>query len=138
VFVFGEIDCREGLLIAVDKCKYESLEEGIAVGVKAYVKAIENVSKNRQLTAYVHPIVPVLDATRSTVIAFTKHLKEAVLKSPVLRWLEFFDDLLTPEGGFKLDYYLDGTHMSPTYSPLLERALNQANREWDAKQQPQK
>lgn len=33
----GEIDCREGLLVAVEKCKYESIEEGIDVGVDVYI-----------------------------------------------------------------------------------------------------
>ena len=26
IFVFGEIDCREGLLEAVERCKYDSIE----------------------------------------------------------------------------------------------------------------
>ena len=29
VFMFGEIDCREGILVAVSKMKYESVEEGM-------------------------------------------------------------------------------------------------------------
>jgi hypothetical protein len=26
VFIFGEIDCREGLLVAVERARYETLE----------------------------------------------------------------------------------------------------------------
>ena len=29
IFNFGEIDCREGLLVAVEKCKYENVQQGI-------------------------------------------------------------------------------------------------------------
>lgn len=28
VFVLGEIDCREGILVAVEKLRYETAEEG--------------------------------------------------------------------------------------------------------------
>jgi hypothetical protein len=31
VFLFGEIDCREGLVVSVEKCRYRDLEEGAQV-----------------------------------------------------------------------------------------------------------
>ncbi len=27
IFLFGEIDCREGLIISVEKCRYQDLQE---------------------------------------------------------------------------------------------------------------
>ena len=29
VFIFGEIDCREGILVAVEKGRYANVEEGM-------------------------------------------------------------------------------------------------------------
>lgn len=45
-------------------------------------------------------------------------------KSRVLKWLDFFDDLLD-ESGSKLqpEFRLDGTHLSPSYLRLVGRAL---------------
>ena len=34
VFCFGEIDCREGLLVAIERCRYESLQEGVEATIK--------------------------------------------------------------------------------------------------------
>ena len=36
IFLFGEIDCREGLTMAVDKLKYESLEAAMEVLLQIY------------------------------------------------------------------------------------------------------
>ncbi len=33
VFLFGEIDCREGLIVSVEKCRYRDLREGAQVPV---------------------------------------------------------------------------------------------------------
>jgi hypothetical protein len=39
VFMFGEIDCREGLLLAVDKLKYPDLQAAMRVLVDIYLQA---------------------------------------------------------------------------------------------------
>ena len=36
IFLFGEIDCREGLTMAVDKLKYETLEAAMEVLLQIY------------------------------------------------------------------------------------------------------
>ena len=36
IFLFGEIDCREGLTMAVDKLKYETLEAAMQVLLQIY------------------------------------------------------------------------------------------------------
>ena len=38
--MLGEIDCREGLLLAVDKLKYDTMEEATAVLVRVYSRAL--------------------------------------------------------------------------------------------------
>jgi len=125
IFGFGEIDCREGILVAVAQNKYKDLAEGISVNVEVYIEALEEVVMAKNITAYVHPIVPVLDPTRETVKAFNKQLKRRVEASKFLTFLDFFDALLTEDGkDFNPKYALDGTHMSPSYAHLLEEALN--------------
>lgn len=124
IFVFGEIDCREGLLEAVERCKYDSIEEGIEVDVQIYIKALEAVVKAKQLRAFVHPVIPVLDITRKVVKIFNASLQPALARSKVLQWMDFFPQLLSEDQhGFNTKYSLDGTHMSPAYVPLVEQAL---------------
>ena len=62
--MFGEIDCREGILLAVEKCRYVDLEEGIAVTVDIYVKTLLRYIEEKKFTIFVHPIAPVLNETR--------------------------------------------------------------------------
>jgi hypothetical protein len=78
------------------------------------------------LQAYIHPIVPVLNETRHIVKAYNRHFKERVLQRAKgrLRWLEFFDELLTDDQkSLRPEYELDGTHLHPSYLSLLVRAL---------------
>ena len=78
VMLFGEIDCREGLLTAVEKCKYDSMEEGIATTVDIYLGVLRRLLK-RGMELFVHPVPPVLNETRHVVIPFNRALKAAVL-----------------------------------------------------------
>jgi hypothetical protein len=135
IFNFGEIDAREGLLVAVEKGRYESIDEGIRLAVDCYIRAMQAEQTKKSLKVYVHPITPVLDVTRPTVKQFTAHLKERVqatvgtrktdASSPLI-WLDFFEQLLTPDGtGFNMAYHLDSTHLKPTYvQAVLRPALN--------------
>lgn len=124
VFLFGEIDCREGLLVAVEKCKYESLDEAATHTVNVFLEAICAMVEEKGIKAYVHPVVPVLNETRPVVMQFNEILRPLVEKSPGLTWLDFFPRLLNSEGGFEEKYALDGTHMSPAYLSLLQESLN--------------
>jgi len=38
VFILGEIDCREGILVAVEKLRYETPEEGVEHTVRIFIK----------------------------------------------------------------------------------------------------
>ena len=130
IFNFGEIDCREGILLAVAKFKYASLEEGIARSVDIYIGVLERLARDRHFRVLVHPIVPVLDATRETVKKFNAQLQRAVGRSSCLEFLDFFDELLTPDKkGFNEAFALDGTHLSPDYVQLIQKAIGRLSGE---------
>ena len=92
--------------------------------MQIYIKALEAVVKAKQLRAFVHPVIPVLDITRKVVKIFNASLQPALARSKVLQWMDFFPQLLSEDQhGFNTKYSLDGTHMSPAYVPLVEQAL---------------
>ena len=64
--------------------------------------------------------------TRHIVKLFNAALKRAVEATVSLKYLDFFDALLS-DAGEKLaeGLQLDGTHLHPAYVALLERALPQ-------------
>jgi hypothetical protein len=67
VMLFGEIDCREGLIQAVERLKYETLEQAAEAAAEVYLKVLLDLVTTRHLEVFVHPIPPVLDATRGIV-----------------------------------------------------------------------
>lgn len=75
VFMLGEIDCREGLLLAVDKLKYDTMEEATAVLVRVYSRALLHLIAARGFEVLVHPVPPVLDETRHVVQPFNRALQ---------------------------------------------------------------
>ena len=125
VFIFGEIDCREGLLVAVERMRYPDLEAGVAHTVKIYMSVLRALAASRRFKVLVHPVPPVLNETRHIVTLFNRHLRDAVKKEKSLHMLDFFDRLLTPDGGALADgLKLDGTHMHPDYTKLMEAELD--------------
>jgi hypothetical protein len=118
IFVFGEIDCREGILSAIRKGEYSSAKKAIDLLVVLYVKRVMEVIKARGLAhIYIHQIPPVLDATRSIVIEFN-HLLEQKIKSlnhNKISWLAFKGGLLDENGGFNSAFDFDETHLDPRY-----------------------
>jgi len=123
IFIVGEIDCREGIVLAVERMLYDTIEQGIKAAVQVYITVLEKLARERKFEIFIHPVVPVLDITRSMVIKFNRILEEHVRASKLLRWLDFHQRLLTPEGSLNPLYDLDGTHLSPNYIPLLEARL---------------
>jgi hypothetical protein len=67
----------------VEKCKYESIEEGIALCITTYLKALQHLVTAKNLRAYIHPVAPVLDVTRKIVLTFNKMLEPAVRQAKV-------------------------------------------------------
>ncbi|CAM9963409.1 unnamed protein product, partial [Phaeothamnion confervicola] len=125
IFVFGEIDCREGLLVAVERGRYDSLEQAAAETVRLFVDAALTLVRERGFVAFVHPVVPVLNETRRIVTLYNHVLRAQVeAVAPELQWLEFFEGMLTADRKqLRPEIALDGTHLSPAYQTLLETAL---------------
>jgi hypothetical protein len=124
VFMFGEIDCREGIVVAVEKGRYETIEEGIDVCVDIFRNAILGVVEKYNFQVYIHPIVPVLTSTRPMVKAYNWALRAMVDAEPALTWLDFFPQLLTSDGRhLRPEFKIDSVHMNPAYLPHLRDAL---------------
>ena len=135
-------------MVSVEKCRYETIEEGAQVTIQIFIDVLRKLKDTYHWNIYIHPIVPVLNETRYAyphsmrqqrhspsplylfltrfiVKTFNQVLQKMVEAVNGLHWLNFFDKLLTSDGeGFNKKYELDGTHMNPTYIALLADALN--------------
>ena len=49
LFLFGEIDCREGILMAVEKGRYRDAEEGVGVTVDHYLHRLQALRRDSGL-----------------------------------------------------------------------------------------
>jgi len=126
VFLFGEIDCREGIIRAVEHGNYPDLTAGCTAVVDIYIQVLLRLVDERHFTIFVQPVAPVLNETRTFVTEFNKVLREQVLRHDELHWLEgVFSGLVKPDGNFDTEFELDGTHLNPSYLRLVEAALNQ-------------
>ena len=127
IFNIGEIDCREGLLRAVDNCKYDTMGEAIEAAVEIYIAFLAEQQKEHGFVVFVHPVLPILRETRSLVVHFNEKLKADVEKCSKFHWLELLDVLLVnEESEFDNEYELDGTHVHPKYVSILEKALSES------------
>lgn len=52
IFVLGEIDCREGLLTAVERGIYASLEEGMRKTIAIFVKLLKDLKRSRKFRVW--------------------------------------------------------------------------------------
>jgi hypothetical protein len=96
----GEIDCREGLLVALERGLYPSLEEGIQQTLGVFRAAIAHLIQKKKFRVlspslplfptrahppfqvFVHPVNPVLDVTRPIVTLFNRHYQQMVSEIP--------------------------------------------------------
>ena len=79
--LIGEIDCREGILLALERNYYENYDQAIQSTLRVFLPVLkEAVLRRKLLRVNVHPIVPVLDITRPMVMRFNRAYKEAVAK----------------------------------------------------------
>ena len=76
--MIGEIDCREGMLVAVERDKYDSVSTAMKATIALFLQVIVPLVRKRKFRAFVHPIVPVLNETRHLVTEFNSILKSAV------------------------------------------------------------
>lgn len=140
--VLGEIDCREGLLVCIDKGRYATLEEGVETVVKIFLDEAVALSRRKRLRrVLIHPVAPVLDATRHIVEVFNPIYRRAVERLPPdanIVWLDVYDALVEPRlrplpdchSAFQLrpQYHLDGTHLNPRYVELLRLSDSERGR----------
>eukprot|EP00775_Hariotina_reticulata_P004975 gene4975-5217_t len=80
VLMLGELDCREGMLTALQKLKYDSLKQ--AVGATAGVfssLALELVTQHR-LKVMVHPVPPVLMENHDVLQQFELAVRKQILE----------------------------------------------------------
>ena len=151
MFVLGEIDCREGLLVAVEKDQYSSLSSGMHTTLKHFIDVLPPLFKQRKMGhVYVHPVLPILPETRAIVKQYNAFYEQACgqaagkvidkaskERGSSLHWLPFFEKLFqggveatqaaTPgdhqEGSLLQGLGMDGTHISPGYAHLLQAAF---------------
>ena len=130
IMMFGEIDCREGILFAVEKCRYPTIEAGMQATIDIYLNKLLELQQDKHWTVYVHPALPILDVTRHLVTQFNNLLgatllaSERIQRNGNIKWLDFYEKMLTEDGKDLLpEYALDGTHANPAYISLLEEAM---------------
>jgi tetratricopeptide (TPR) repeat protein len=128
LFLLGEIDCREGILVAVEKMRYESVEEGIKHTASIFVDVAARLARHKRWKVLVHPVPPVLDETRKMVLKYNATLRRLVDASSDLTWVDCFDGFLDAAGALDERWKLDGTHLHPRYldellAPALEGVL---------------
>ena len=141
VAIIGEIDCREGILVAVERDKYASVQDGMKNTLAIFGKVLAGLAATKRLHLYVHPVLPMLPETRPLVLAYNSLYREAVRRlklSPPCAWLDFFEDLFAAEGegggatgegpqdggGLRAGLVMDGTHISPAYCSLVQSSIN--------------
>ena len=71
VALFGEIDCREGLLLCVERGKYPDVKAGAEATVALYVQVLLKLAADRDLTIYVHPARSVARRSPGACVALT-------------------------------------------------------------------
>jgi len=96
IMLIGEIDCREGFLVALERDYYDSIEDAMNTTIKAFLHNLQQIRETRQLKIYIHPIPPVLNETRKIVMLFNVLYKQQIeeLKDPNILWLDFLYDLV--------------------------------------------
>ena len=117
------------------------MEEAVGVTVDIYVAKLRELQRDRRFRIFVHPVPPVLDVTRDTVLLFNRILEERLAPHCTppagaaaggggggeLRFLpDLAAKLLGSDGRLRPQFSLDGTHLHPAYIPLLQDSLNAA------------
>ena len=122
VFLAGEIDCREGIQSAVERCAYDSIDDCIAALVEIYAKMMVELKKRKKLSVFVHPVAPVLKETKQIVTQFNAALRERIKRTSSLTWLDVLDELVCVDTGYlKSEFDFDGAHLHPKYIELVQK-----------------
>jgi len=153
MFLFGEIDCREGLPTAVTKGYHESLADACSAVIAVYVKVLLDVKKSRGLRrVFVHCPLPVIPVTRHLVTTFNRQLRNALIPREAATGLICVDvtdrvllaelpgtpphQLAAASGEKRVlrpEFVLDGTHINPAYvAGALQPAIVEAIQRYEA------
>jgi len=148
LFCFGEIDCREGVIAAVEKGAYDSPQEAMLMLIDIYVSTLLRVKAQRKLRrVFVLAPLAILNVTRHIVAAFSQVFDAAApqMRAKGLIPINTTDDILTlpteasadkphdvPKSMGELrvlrpELQLDHTHIHPCFVPqVLAPAINAA------------
>ena len=74
----GEIDCREGILTAVERDYYVNFDEAVQHTLQEFLPVLKGLVSVHKLKVFVHPIPPVLDVTRAMVIRYNAFYKQVI------------------------------------------------------------
>ncbi len=142
LFVLGEIDCREGILVGVQKDAYENIRQGMEQTINHFGLILPNLLKKRKMNIFIHPVLPMLQETRGMVIEFNNYYKKHINAMNTkldddyqIKWLDFFDQLIENSDGadkgqgqgekqLRKGLRMDGTHITPGYVALIEAAMH--------------
>ena len=125
LFIIGEIDCREGILQAVEKGYYDTADEAMDRVVSIYTKKLLEVKRQKRFgTVFVHYPLPILDITRQIVLNFHQALSRGLDAPDVRGQLVGMNvPVLDETNKIKAAFQFDGTHISPTYLAAVEQQL---------------
>eukprot|EP00439_Symbiodinium_sp_Y106_P067394 s865_g11.t1 len=146
MFILGEIDCREGVLKAVQKGKHESVEDALYLLIGHYTEVLKRI--RRKLVhndLFLHPVPTVLPETRFLTMAFNSLLSAAPCQAALAKVrvklltldciYEGGPQAVAGRRGTELsrlnvlpELRLDGTHLSPSYvqthlAPAMQRTM---------------
>jgi len=150
ILCLGEIDCREGVVRAVQKGLYSNLEQSLKALVDLFLEVLRECRRRLPRSQiFVHPIPEVLPETRILTVCLNRLLRSRGTRDAMtkldIRCLEFSHVFVegppNPDVGADVlakltlmpELELDGTHMNPSYvQSHLEPALASAWRDVDA------
>jgi hypothetical protein len=79
IVLVGEIDCREGFLVALERDYYDTIEEAMTATIQPFIALLKTIQANRKFKIYIHPIPPVLPQTRKIVVLFN-HIYQKMIQ----------------------------------------------------------
>ena len=147
MFMFGEIDCREGMMNSVAKGYHESMEQCQDELIAIYIKVLKQIKqKGRFRRLFIHCNLPVIPVTRSLVVNFNRRLMATLVPKELELGIIMVDPtdqlLLDKVEGVKPhqvaaawgetrilnpDFVMDGTHMNVSYvHRVMEPTINAA------------
>lgn len=131
ILLLGEIDCRDGILTAVMKDKYPSVEVALSAVCNIYMDVLAEVRKKlRRSPIFVHPVLQVLKETRVLTGGLNEllssaqslaRMKKAGVELLSMPMHTFFsgdvegENVKLEELQLLPDLVLDGTHINPSY-----------------------